>query len=102
MSVDGPSAITSSFEHRVADLDQRTLVDAGVLVRALELAQAVDVNARVADFQIGGGAHHDPLGIDLVDDAGTPGHDRRARVAGHDALDPGAHQRRLERSVGTA
>ena len=32
---------------RVADLHQRTLVDAGVLVRALELHQPVDVDARL-------------------------------------------------------
>jgi hypothetical protein len=47
-SVDGPSAMTSPLPTAVAHLHQRTLVDAGVLVRALELAQAVDVHARVA------------------------------------------------------
>ena len=47
-SVDGPSAMMSPFFDLVAHLHQRTLVDAGVLVRALELQQAVDVDARLA------------------------------------------------------
>ena len=44
-SVEGPSAMMSPALHQVADLHQRTLVDAGVLVRALELQQVVDVDA---------------------------------------------------------
>ena len=43
---------------------------AGVLVRALELAHPVDVDAGVADLEIGGGADDDTFGIDLVDHAG--------------------------------
>ena len=36
----------------VADLHQRALVDAGVLVRALELLQRVDVDARLAGLDL--------------------------------------------------
>ena len=86
----------------VAHLDQRTLVDAAVLVRALELAQPVDVDAGIADLEILGGAHHDALRIDLVDGARAARHDRGPGILGHLAFDAGAHQRRLERSVGTA
>ena len=46
-SVDGPSASTSSRRDHVADLHQRALVDAGVLVRALELWSGVDVDAGI-------------------------------------------------------
>jgi hypothetical protein len=44
-SVDGPSAMMSPASTHVAHLHQRTLVDAGVLVGALELRRAVDVDA---------------------------------------------------------
>ena len=93
----GGRAIGDNFQlfNRVAHLHQRTLVNAGVLVRPLELAQAVDVDAGVADLEIGGGAHNDTLGIDLVDDTGAAGHDRGARVAGDNAFDAGADERRL-------
>ena len=80
---------------RVAHLHQRTLVDAGVLVRALELAHAVDVDARIARFQVFRRAHNDTLRIDLVDDARALRHDGRTRIAGHDFFDAGADQRRL-------
>ena len=60
-----------ALRHRVAHLHQRALVDAGVLVRALELAQPVDVDARVARRHVLGGADHDAHRVDLVDDAGA-------------------------------
>ena len=66
-----------TFLNRIAHLDQRPLVDAGVLVRPLEFAHAVDINARIAQFQVLCCPDHDPLGIDLVDDTGTFRHDRR-------------------------
>ena len=79
----------------VADPHQRTLVDAGVLVRALELHQAVDVDARLGGIGLFGGADDDTGGVDLVDDARAPGDDRGAGVAGDDRLHAGADERRL-------
>jgi hypothetical protein len=81
--------------HLVAHLHQRALVDAGRLVRPLELAQTIDVHARLARFQHLGRAHNDTGRVDLVDHAGAARHDRGARVAGHDGFDAGAHERRV-------
>ena len=53
----------------VADLHQRTLVDAGRLVRALELLQTIDVDARLRGIGFFRRAHDDTGRVDLVDDA---------------------------------
>ena len=79
----------------VAHLHQRTLVDAGVLVRALELLQRVDVDARLAGLDLVGRADDDAGRVDLVDDAGAAGGDRRARIARHGLFHAGADERRL-------
>ena len=67
---------------QVAHLHQRTLVDAGVLVRALELHQRVDVDARLAGLDVVGGAHDDAGRVDLVDDAACGGRRSRRRNRG--------------------
>ncbi len=85
--------MTSHLADRVAHFHQRALVDAGVLVATLELAQTVDVNAGIARFQVVRRAHNDPFGIDLVDDARPLRHDRRAGISCHDLFDAGAHER---------
>src|SRR5215469_6510573 len=81
--------------HRVTHLHQRTLVDAGVLVGALELHQPIDVDARLRRVELLGRADNDTGGVDLVDDAGAARRDRGARVAGDHALHAGADERRL-------
>src|SRR5207237_6049728 len=70
----------------IADLHQRTLVDAGRLVGALVLHQPVDIDARLGGIEILGGADHDAGGVDLVDHAGTARRDRSTGVAGDHAL----------------
>ena len=60
----------------VAHANQRTLVDAGVLVRTLELHQIVDVDAGLAGIGLFGGADHDTRRVHLVDDALALGNDR--------------------------
>jgi hypothetical protein len=92
-SVDGTVGHHVAGFHAVAHLHQRALVDAGVLVRALELAQAVDVDAGIARVEIVGDADDDAGGVDLVDHAAAPRRDRRARVAGHDRLDARCRRR---------
>src|SRR5205814_5265426 len=57
----------------IANLHQRTLVDAGRLVGALVLHQPVDIDAGLGRVEIFGGTDHDAGGVDLVDDAGTAG-----------------------------
>ncbi len=79
----------------VADLHQRTLVDAGRLVRALELLQAIDVDARLAGLDHVGRADDDTRRVDLVDHAAAARRDRRARIAGDGAFHAGADHRRL-------
>ena len=64
--------------HLIAHAHQRPLVDAGVLVRALELAQIVDVDARLRRIGLLGRADDDAGGIDLVDHAGAARADGRA------------------------
>ena len=67
-SVHGPSARTWPFEHLLADPDDRPLVDAGVLVRPLELGQLVDVGAHLArHLGLALDAHDDALAVDVVD-----------------------------------
>src|SRR5262245_12761455 len=77
----------------IAHLHQRTLVDAGILVRALELHQPVDVDAGLGRIGFLGRAHHDTGGVHLVDHAGATRRDRGAAVARHDAFHAGAHER---------
>src|SRR5690606_20448201 len=79
----------------VTDLHQRTLVDAGGLVRALELLQRVDVDARVAGIDVAAGADDDTRRVDLVDHAGAGRRNRRAGIARHGLFHAGADERRL-------
>ena len=79
----------------VADTHQRTLVDAGVLVRTLELHQPVDVDAGLAGIEVFRGADDDTRRVDLVDDAAAAGADGGAGVTGDDRLHAGADERRL-------
>ena len=80
---------------RVTDLHQRTLVDAGVLVRALELHQRVDVDAGFARLQLAGDANDDTRRVDLVDDARAAGRDGSAGIARDRLFHAGADERRL-------
>ncbi len=80
--------------HAVAHAHQRTLVDAGGLVGAHELAQPVDVDA-LGRAVLGGRAHHDARAVDLVDHAGAAGDDGRTRVARDRRFHAGADQRRI-------
>ena len=85
----------SPLRDHVADAHQRTLVDAGRLVGALELHQAVDVDARLGRVELFRGADDDTGRVDLVDDAGAAGRDGRAGVAGDDGFHAGADERRV-------
>src|SRR5690606_32646603 len=62
----------------VAHLHQRSLIDAGVLVGALELQQVVDVDAGGGDIGLVRCADDDTRGVDLVDNAATTGTDGNA------------------------
>src|SRR5690606_24330241 len=81
--------------HRIADTHNRALVDAGRLVGALELRQAIDVDARTAGGHFARGANHDAGAVDLFDHAVTTGDHDRAGVHGHDRFHAGADQRRV-------
>src|SRR6185437_10173739 len=80
---------------RVPDLHQRPLVDAGVLVRALEFHQSVDIDARFTGLEVAGDTNDDTGGVNLVDDARAAGGDRRAGIARDGLLHAGSDQRRL-------
>ncbi len=83
--------------HGIAHAHERALVDASVLVRALELAQIVDVDARLGRIGLLGRPHHDARGIDLIHHARAARADGRARIARHHVLHAGADQRRFRR-----
>ena len=85
----------SPLLHLIAHLHQRPLVDAGVLVRALELHQPVDVDARLGRIRLVGRADDDTGGVHLVDHAGAAGRDGGAGIARDHALHAGADERRL-------
>ena len=95
MSVDGPSAIDVALLDHFANLHQRTLVDAGVLVGTLEFLQRVNVHARFAGFDRTRCADNDTGGVDLIDNSGASCGDRSARVAGHGFFHAGADKRRF-------
>ena len=88
MSVELPSASTCSALTRVAEADDRLLVDQRALVRAHELRQRVLVLAvlRLDD---------DLLGVDVDDGAGLVGDDDVAGVDRGAVLEAGADERRL-------
>ena len=82
--------------HAVAYANERLLVDASVLVGALELGERVDVRANFAAEYAGViafDAHDDALGVDLIDDAVALAEHDRAGIASGDALHAGADQR---------
>ena len=79
----------------VSHLHQRTLRDAGRLVRALELLQTVDVDARLGRIGLFRGAHDDTRGVHLVNDTAAAGSDRSAGVTGHDAFETRTDERRF-------
>src|SRR3712207_1261175 len=75
----------------LADLHNRALVDAGVLVRALELRQRVDVGrhlARDGAVHVVVGADDDALRVDVVHDAVAAGGGERAPNPGRPLLPP--------------
>ncbi|CAI8389569.1 MAG: Uncharacterised protein [Rhodospirillaceae bacterium] len=79
----------------VTDLHQWALDDAGGLVRALELGQAVNLDP---GFGVGGEVHfpdHDTAGVDLVDHARALGNHGCAGIAGNGGFHAGADERRL-------
>ena len=74
--------------------DQRTLVDAGVLVGAGVFGQVVDVDTGFASFNfVIGNTNHDTAGINGVDHAATTSHDANAGVTGYVTLHAGTDQR---------
>src|SRR6185369_7693300 len=79
--------------------DHRLLGDAGVLVRAAELDELIDVGAEILGFAgiqvLPLDAHDDPLGVDRVDDAAPLGEHHGSGVLGDDAFETGADDRRV-------
>src|SRR3984885_10082876 len=87
-----------SLLHAVAYANQRLLVDASVLVRALELDELIDVSADFAAENagvIGFDANDDAFGVDLIDDAIALAEHDRARIASGDALHAGTDERSI-------
>ena len=82
--------------HAVARANERLLADAGVLVRALELREQVNVRAHFAAEHaglVGLDAHDDALGVNLIDDAVAAANDDRAGITRGDAFHAGADER---------
>jgi len=79
----------------IAHTHQRTLIDAGRLVRALELEEVVDVDTRLGRVGFIARAHDNARRIDLIDDARAARSDRRTGIARDNILHAGADQRRF-------
>ena len=78
----------------IALAHQRTLVDAGVLVRTGVLGQVVDIHTGFAGFDfVIGYTHDDTAGIDRVDHTAATSNDADTRVTGDVALHAGTYQR---------
>ena len=75
------------------------LVDTGVLVRALELGELIDVAAHLARklhrMMLAFDAHDDALGVDRVHDAAAACQHHGSGIAGGNAFHSGTDQRRL-------
>ncbi len=87
------------LHHPLALLHNRLLVDAGVLVRALEFGELIDVAAHFARklhrMMLALDAHNDAFGIDRIDDSVALGQDHRARIARRDTFHARADNRSL-------
>ena len=85
-------------------LDDRLLADTGVLIRAPELDQLVDIGTELLRFTgvdvFALDADDDALGIDRIDDASPLAQHHRARVTGHDRFEAGADNRRFAAQQG--
>ncbi|KAK0360916.1 hypothetical protein LTR94_025474, partial [Friedmanniomyces endolithicus] len=81
--------------HCVANAHDRTLVDAGRLVRTLELGQTIDIDARTRRVHVARRADHDPRTVDLFDHAFAARHDNGAGIHSHDSFHARADQRRI-------
>ena len=79
----------------ISDFDQRTLIDRGGLVRALELQKVVYINARFGQVCLFRRANNDALGVNLLDNTVAFRGHGCARVNGHNALHAGPDQRRF-------
>ena len=83
--------ITTS--HLVAALDDRALMDIGVLIRAVVLDQVVDIDADFAGHRfVVVDANHDAIRIDVVDDAAAARSHHGAAVFRSHAFDTGTHE----------
>ena len=91
------------LHHALPHLHDRLLVDAGVLVRALELGELVDIRAhfarKLAFVRRAFDAHDDALGVDRIHHAGTLAEHYRARIARRYMLHAGAHVREHRRAA---
>src|SRR5690606_18949588 len=87
----GQNVTTSDL---IATLDDRALVDVGVLVGTRVLDEVVDINTHLAcDVLVVVDANHDTVGINVVDNTATDGLYGRARVNSYGTFDAGTHQR---------
>ncbi len=96
-SVHGPVGERLPLGHRLADADDRLLVDAGVLVRPLELGEAVDVGAHFLGWRRRPRRGRGRRRAGCRRSRRVPARradDDRARVARGDVLHAGADERR--------
>ena len=88
-----------SLHHALSLFDHRLLVDAGVLVRALELGELINVAAhftrKLRGMVLAFNAHDDAVRVDRIDNAVAPSQNHRAGVARRDAFHSSANDRRL-------
>src|SRR4029077_2996927 len=85
--------------HALTLLNHRFLIDACVLVRALELGELIDVAAHLArqlrGMVLAFHTHDDALGVDRVDNAVAASQYNCARIPRGNTLHSGTHDWRL-------
>ncbi len=79
----------------ISQTDNRTLIDAGTLIRTLVLNERVDIDAGTAPLSIFVHSHHQPRGIDIDHFASRSGDDHRAGIPCGNGLHASSDNRRL-------
>ncbi len=71
---------------RITNAYKRTLIDAGALVRALELLQTIDINARLRRIEVFGSADNDTCCVNLIDDTTATSGNSGTRVTSNNCF----------------
>ena len=84
-----------ALRNSIAHFDDRTLVDAAILIRPAELGETIDVHTRLRAFKVFRCADHDTERVNLLYHTCPAGDDGGAAVTRNNRLHAGANERGL-------